>query len=69
MNKKQIKEELMKFTEGRPFISLTEIRKAMHVGKDGASAMVRGLYYIKNGNRKDYLVEDLAERLCEKKMG
>jgi hypothetical protein len=65
MTKQQIKEELLQCTKGRPFISLTEIRKAMHVGKDGASSMVRGLYYIRNGNRKDYLVEDLAERLAK----
>lgn len=67
MTKKQIKEELLQCTEGRPFISLTEIRKALHVGKDGACSMVRGLYYIRNGNRKDYLIEDLAERLAESK--
>lgn len=68
MNKKQIKAELTTFCDGRPFISLTELRKAMHVGKDGARAMVKGLYYIPNGLRKDYLIEDIAERLAERKM-
>lgn len=67
MNKKQIKADLTTFCDGRPFISLTELRKAMHVGKDGARAMVKGLYYIQNGQRKDFLIEDIAERLCEKK--
>lgn len=67
MTKSQIKADLMKYTEGRPFISITELRKVMHIGKDGASNMVSGLCFIKNGNRKDYLIEDIAERLCERK--
>lgn len=68
MDKIQVKKELMRFCGDRPFISLTELRKAMHVGSDGASAIVSGLFYIKNGNRKDYLVDDVAERIVERKV-
>ena len=65
MTKKQIKTELMRFNRDRPFISLTGIAQAMRVGKDSARSMVKGLPYIQNGNRKDYLIEDIANLLAE----
>lgn len=68
MTKKQIKEELMKFNEERPFISLSGIAQAMRLGKDSTRSMVSGLPYIQNGNRKDFLIEDVAERLSERKV-
>lgn len=65
MTTKQVKRELLEWNGRRPFISLTEICKAMHVGKDRARAIVTGLDYFRNGKRKDFLVEDVARRIAE----
>ena len=64
MTKVDVKKELMRFNEGRPFISLTDIARAMHIGRDSARSWVDGLEYIQQGRRKDYLIEDVAERLA-----
>lgn len=66
MDKKHIKEELMKHTDTRPFISQTELAKALHLGKDSTRTLVSGLAYLKNGKRKDYLIEDVAARLADR---
>lgn len=66
MKKSTVKEGLMMYTGKRPFISLTEIAKALHLGKDSTRDLVNGLAYVKNGKRKDYLVEDVATRIAER---
>lgn len=66
MEKTQIKDELMKYTGKRPFISQTELAKVLHIGKDSARELVNGLAYYVNGKRKDFLIDDVAERIYEK---
>ena len=66
MTATQIKKELLRWNEGRPFISVSELAHALKIGRDSARSIVAGLSYLKNGNRKDYLVESVAERLAER---
>ena len=66
MTKTQVKKELLDWTGGRPFISLTELCGAMHIGKDRARTIVSGLSYFSTGRRKDFLVEDVAKRISER---
>ena len=65
MTKSEVKKEFLEWNGGRPFISLSEICKAMHIGKDRARAIVSGLSYFSSGRRKDFLVEDVARRIAE----
>ena len=65
MTKSKVKKELLTCTKGRPFISLSEICRVMHVGKDRAHTIVAGLSYFSTGRRKDFLVEDVARRIAE----
>ena len=65
MTKTQVKKELLDFNSKKPFISITGIRKALGIGKDSARALVSGLSFIRHGNRKDYLVDDVATLLAE----
>ena len=67
MTKSAIKKELLEWNKGRPFISITEIASALKLGKDAARATVAGLEYVRHGQRKDYLVDDVAQRLAEKR--
>ena len=65
MTKSEVKREFLAWTEGRPFISLPEICKAMHIGRDRARSIVSGLNYFSSGRRKDFLVDDVARRIAE----
>ena len=66
LTKTAVKKALMAWNDERPFISISELAKALHVGRDSARATVAGLGYIKHGQRKDYLVDAVAERLVER---
>lgn len=66
LTKTEIKKALMTWNENRPFMSVSDISESMHIGRDSARNLVSGLPYIPNGRRKDYLVEDIAERLSER---
>lgn len=66
LTKTSVKKALMAWNNDRPFISVGELAKALHVGRDSARATVAGLGYIKHGHRKDYLVDAVAERLVER---
>lgn len=65
MTKTDVKRDLLNYNNGRPFVSVTELASALHIGKDSARRWVEGLDYIRQGKRKDYLVEDVAARLAE----
>jgi hypothetical protein len=65
MTKEMIKAELMVRTEGRPFMSVTNLRNTLGCGHSTAIAILDGLTYIKTGKRKSYLVDDIATVLAD----
>ena len=67
MTKTEIKKDLTKWNSGRPFISITDLARVLHIGRDKARRMVAGLEYYEQGNRKDYLIEDIAERISRER--
>ena len=67
MKTSDVKKEMLRYNDGRPFISITELANMLHVGRDSARALVAGLPFIPQGRRKDYLVSDVAERLSERR--
>ena len=67
MTKSAIKKELLEWNKGRPFLSVTDIANALQIGRDAARKTVSGLDYVQHWQRKDYLVEDVAQRLADKR--
>lgn len=67
MNKTSIKRSILDYTGGAPFVSVSSLAKMLGVGRDSTRALLQGLPYIPQGRRKDYLVDDVAERLADLK--
>lgn len=63
MTKTQIKKELLAYTGRSPFISVSDLAKALHIGRDRARTIVTGLEYIPHGSRKDYLIDEVAQHI------
>ena len=64
MNKRAIKEDILVYTENRPFISTSQLASMLHIGRDATRSLLSDLEYIQIGNRKDYFVEDVAALLA-----
>ena len=67
MTKTEIKKEMLTYTDGAPFISIKDYARMMRIGKDAARAELSGIEYIVRGKRKDYLIEDIANKLASRK--
>lgn len=67
ITKSSIKKELLAWNSKRSFIIVSELAEALHIGRDATRSFVIGLDYIQQGNRKDFLVDEVAERLASMK--
>ena len=66
MDKQLIVRELKNCTNGRPFISITEIAKSRGKGRSWARELVDGLDYFREGRSKEYAIREVAERMMER---
>lgn len=62
MDKKTITKALRE-ESGSIFINVSQIAKAVGVGRNTAAELVDGLDYYANGNAKLFLAEDVAARI------
>lgn len=67
MTKSTIKAELLRWNEDRPFMSITDVSKALGCGADNARKMLQGLSYLKLGKRKAFLIDDIAAAFADRK--
>lgn len=63
MNKSMIKAALKRRANGSDFISQNGVMKSMGWGKDRTRNTLRGLDCIPSGNRKQYMIDEVAEKI------
>lgn len=63
MNKTTIKNTLKRRAGGAEFITMNGIREAMGWGKDRTRNTLKGLDFIQSGNRKQYMIDEVAARI------
>lgn len=66
MDKQTLVKTLTKYAKGSAFINHEQIKRCLGCGNDKAYSLTESLSYFKNGRKKLYLVEELAEVIAEK---
>lgn len=65
MDKQTLKRQLQQ-TAGKEFLNVTEVARAIGIGRATARELLRGLDYVSMGKNKLYFIPDVAERLIER---
>ena len=67
MTVQNIERMLIKSVDGAVFINISQIARAIGIGRETAAVLVDGLEYFYTGRAKNYLVRDVAKRINERK--
>lgn len=68
MTVKGITEDLRSFTGGKAWISKRKLRTWLGYGDDKLRVFIDGLESRVNGNRVEYFIGDVAERVLEERV-
>lgn len=66
MTKQLIVSRLTEAT-GKVLLSKNEISRVLGIGKESCSSLLMGVDYLKSGNSRRYLVDDIAIKMMEVK--
>ena len=66
MDKVSLEKSMSERTNGSAWISVSKLRKWLGVGNDKFKDFTDGLERRVNGNRLEYFIPDVAERIMEK---
>ena len=68
MCKESLTEDLRHYTGGKAWISKRKLRTWLGVGDEKLNEFLEGIDSRVNGNRVEYFIVDVAERVLEKRL-
>lgn len=67
MNKRELIKSMKEYRGGRGFICISDLAKYREISQEKAAKLVMDLPFIREGKRRDYQIEDVAEVIFERK--
>ena len=68
MDKQNVVRRLMSFADGAGFLNISEIARATGKSRNRVPEFVAGLDYWKDGTQKKFFVDDIAQRIVDRRV-